>query len=113
MIRRARSASSRPLANWTPPRGWGLSDDDFSAMKCLSEAGRSVALYATQPQQGAERIFGEPALGALRRIGGQHVAGFPPCLRGSHRRVDVRLAEPAVVLRNLVFQNRMVAERVP
>src|SRR5690349_22416320 len=111
MTARARSAKARPLANSTPPSA--RSDDDFSTMECLGEARRGVALDAAEPQQRAERVFGEPALRALRPVGGQQEAGLAPCLRGSHGRVNIRLAQAAVVLRNLVFENRMVAKRVP
>src|SRR6266850_7473592 len=86
---------------------------DLLSVERLREAGGCGRLHAAQPHQREEGVFAEPVLVALR--GEALHDGARLLLRG--RRVErdekVRRAEVGVVLRDLVFEDQVVAEGVP
>src|SRR5690349_4370733 len=74
---------------------------------------RRRALDSAKTHQSVERLRGEPALVALRAERFHEVIHFPLTHAFVERDEEIRTPEPSVVLRNLVLQHQMIAERVP
>src|SRR5690606_4969985 len=114
----ARSHSSEtafPLALDGRPRTGPSPDppNELAAVERFGVAVRRATFEPSQARQAVEGILGEPALAALRPEMLHQPCDFGPHRGGRQRHVHARRAEAAVVLRNLVLENQVVAERVP
>ena len=105
----ARRLAGRVLhrAHESKPQG------DLRRVEGLREACRRTGLRASEPHEPEEEVFGEPVLVPLRR----EMRPQEGDLTARQLLVDgdesVRRAQIAVVLRHLVFENQVVAKRVP
>ena len=74
---------------------------------------RCSTLHSAKPQQSEESLLGEPVLCSLRseHIDQRFALSVSSALGQGN--VQVRAAQVSVPLRNLVFENELVAERVP
>src|SRR6185295_5254117 len=73
----------------------------------------SVALHPTNPEHRSEQLFRKPTLSALAREAGQNRVDLPATQRFLQRHEDVRRPKVAVILRDLVLEDQMIAKRVP
>src|SRR3981081_1841749 len=82
-------------------------------METLRESAASIGLNAANPLQSQESVCGEPLLGPLRyeRIESEIRLSVPGRWIEPHKKV--RRSQIAIILGNLVFQDQMIAKRVP
>lgn len=73
----------------------------------------SATLDPTEPQQPEESLLTEPVLRALSSENIEERFALPACDASWQRNVHVRLTKVSVPLRNLVFEDEMLAERIP
>src|SRR5262249_54223561 len=88
------------------------SDHDLPAVERLGVTARGAGLDAAQTQQAPERPFVEPPLVTLRAETVREQLDLAVDGGGVERNVDVRLAEVAVELHDLVFEDQVVSEGV-
>src|SRR5690606_17833445 len=88
-------------------------EPDLSGMERLRKAARRVAFHAPDAHDAAKKIGREPSLAGLRRETLEQSVHLS--LHDSRRQghEGVRTAKVSVVLGNFIFEDRMVAERVP
>src|SRR5712691_2848535 len=82
-------------------------------MKALGESAWSMGLDATKPLQGQKGLRGKPMLFPLRRKRATNIAGFALTGIAIQPYEKVRRSQIAIVLWNFVFQDEMVAKRIP
>src|SRR6185436_6984105 len=89
------------------------SETQLPAVKGFREAAGCRALDAADARERAEGIRCEPRTRALRWEALHEAADLVLELLGGERDVDVRVPEVALVLRDLVLEHEVRAERVP
>src|SRR5262245_23976247 len=89
------------------------SECQLAGVECLGEAAWRIAFHAAQAHQAAEGVGGEPGARPLRRKRLQQRTDLPVDHRLRQRHVQVRLTQIAVVLRDLVLEDQVVAKSVP
>src|SRR5512132_589415 len=89
------------------------SQDRLSTVEAFGQSRRRIRLQATKTQRRHEQISCEPALAALTPVTGKNDVDLPLADRFRQRREQPGRSEVTVVFRNLVFQDEVVAERVP
>ena len=82
-------------------------------MKALGESAWSIGLDTTKPLQSQKGFRGKPVLFSLRHKRAANIVCFAltSCAIQSYEKV--RRSQIAVVLWNFVFQDEMVAKRIP
>ena len=79
----------------------------------LGAAGGVACLPLAQAGKAAERLLFEPVLGALRTEVTEKQLNLARHCCGADGHVDIGLAEVTIPLGNLVFEYKVIAERVP
>src|SRR5205085_10918559 len=72
-----------------------------------------TALHAPDPRQAPKCLVVEPLFGTLTAKVSHQQLDLARERRGGNRHVDIRLPDIAIPLRDLIFQNLMIAEGIP
>src|SRR5581483_8310597 len=96
-----------------PWRSGRLREDELPGVERLRVAARRAGLEPPEPQHGQEQIAREPPAVALRREAGEKMRDLPLAERRVQRHEEVRRPEVALVLRDLVLEDRVIAEGLP
>src|SRR5687768_16496335 len=88
-------------------------EDRLADVERLRETGRRPALDAAQAQERVESLLAKPAAAVLRPEMLQQVPYLACRDRTRERHVEVRLPEVALVLRDLVLKDQVVAPGLP
>src|SRR5690349_17338374 len=96
-----------------PPSGRSAGQRELAAIERLGVSRRRVGLHPAQPENGAEQILGEPLAAHLAREAADDRVDLALDQRFVQRHEDVRRAQVAIVLRDLVLEDPMIAKRVP
>src|SRR5262249_11591427 len=107
----ARARSRRPRGAQSRRSAWLETDPQLARVEGLGEG--LAALDAAQAHQPAQRLGVEPGLARLRRVGGEQRLHLALGELGVETDVGVGLAEVALVLRDLVLEDQVVAPGVP
>src|ERR1700733_1670961 len=97
---------------WESNAGFG-SHDQLPTIKGLGVTARGVAFHATQSHESKEGLRIEPVFTSLRLKGFHQKSDFRLADFLAKRYEDVWLTKVAIVLRDFILQDQMVAERVP
>src|SRR5882672_4577540 len=81
--------------------------------KCFGVTLRRAALHTPDPRQSPKGFVVEPPLGALAAEMRNQQLDLALQGGSGNRHVDVRLPDIAVPLRNFVFEDLMIPERIP
>src|SRR5215467_5757917 len=91
----------------------GEVEHGLAAVEALGVAARRVGLHPAQTHHGHERLPPEPVLVVLAGEALEDVGHLRLVMGRLERDEQIRRAEVAVVLRDLLFQDEMTAEGVP
>src|SRR5581483_996837 len=91
----------------------GCSQHQLAAVKSFGVSARRIRLHAAKPHQRHKGLFPEPAAAVLRLKRFQNRAHLLAAHGIGQRYEEVRSAHVAVIFRDLVFENHVVAKGAP
>jgi hypothetical protein len=89
------------------------SERHLAAVESFRVAAGGVAFHPPQPHEGEKRVLSKPAFGVLGLERVYDVSGFLLTDVGLEWDKKARLPEVSIVLWDFIFQNEMIAKRVP